>query len=130
MLACAVPTHVPELPADLESHRSFACTSGHRKQDSFFALQHRLNDAVDGDFLVVALALADRRVGRSQKPVCGLLIWDFLAGAKSLPELGGVRKCIEFALFASRKVEFDNPVTVRRICEFKAESGRVVLGLL
>jgi hypothetical protein len=85
MLACAVPTHVPELPADLESHRSFACTSGHSEQDSFFALQHRLNDAVDGDFLVVALAFADGGVGWCQESICGLLILDFLAGAKSLP---------------------------------------------
>ena len=85
MLACAVPTHVPELPADLERHRGFARAGGHGQKYSLLSLQYRLDDAVDGDFLVVALALADRRVGWSQKPVCGLLILDFLAGAKSLP---------------------------------------------
>ena len=59
VLAGAVLAHIPELPADLKSHRGLAGARGHGEKDSFLALQHRLDDAVDGDFLVIALAFAD-----------------------------------------------------------------------
>ena len=59
VLTRAVPAHVPELPADLESHRGLAGAGSHRQKNSFLALKNRLDYAVDGDFLVVTLAFAN-----------------------------------------------------------------------
>ena len=63
MFAGAVPAHVPELPTDLKCHGRLAGARRHGEENSFLALQHRLDDPVDGDFLIVALAFADRGVG-------------------------------------------------------------------
>ena len=130
VLAGAVPAHVPELPADLERHGRLAGARRHGEKDSLLALQHRLDDPVDGDFLIVALAFADSGVGGGQKPACGFLIFDLFAGPKALPQFGGFWESVELALRAGRKVELDDAMAVGRIREFEAEHCRVIFGLL
>ncbi|MGA3172151.1 MAG: hypothetical protein ABSE62_14185, partial [Chthoniobacteraceae bacterium] len=48
-----------------------------------------LDGAVDGDLLVVALALADGVIGRREKALRGQIVRDGGSGAVTLPELGG-----------------------------------------
>jgi hypothetical protein len=52
VLARPVPAHVPKLPTDLKCHGGFPGSRRHGKQDSLLALQHSLNNPVDGDFLM------------------------------------------------------------------------------
>ncbi len=48
----------PELPADLKGDEGFAGAGGHGEQDAAIARRGRFDRPVDGDFLVVAQALA------------------------------------------------------------------------
>ena len=59
VLARAVPAGSPELPANLEGDGGLAGAGGHREQQPRLALEDGLDGAVDGDLLVVPLALAD-----------------------------------------------------------------------
>ncbi len=58
MLAGAIPTRVPQLPTDLERDCRLACPSRHCDKQSALALQNVFDCTIDGDLLVVTLALS------------------------------------------------------------------------
>ena len=117
---------VPELPADLERHDRLAGARGHGEQDALLALQHGLHGAVDGDFLVVALALPMAGWPGS-KAARGFVVFDLLAGPKALPQFGGGWKSVSQALLAGGKVELDDAMAIGRVGELQAEDSRRTL---
>jgi hypothetical protein len=121
VFAIAVPTRVPQLPADLESNGGLAGACCHSEEDLLLSLQHGLDDPVDGNFVIVALAFADGCVGWSQKSVRGLIIFDLFAGSKALPQVLGFGESLEMAFLARREVELDDAMPVGRIVEFHAK---------
>ena len=74
MLAGAIPAGVPELPADLKGDGGLAGAGRHREEQAALPLEDGLDRAVDGDLLVVALALADGVIARREQALGALCV--------------------------------------------------------
>src|SRR5205814_1165685 len=57
-----VPFRGPEFPADLEGDHGLAGTGGHSDQDAALAAENRLDDAINGNALVVVRYLSGAEV--------------------------------------------------------------------
>ena len=78
MFAGPVPAAVPEFPGDLKRDLGLARARGHRDQDAVVAHKNSLDDAMDGDFLVVAWDSTALLEKRRQQLLCGLVVFDSL----------------------------------------------------
>ncbi len=129
MLPRSVPAHVPELPADLERHQRLARSRSHRQQDASLLLQHSLHDAVDGDLLVVARALAGEMVRGRQQPLRCLLIQP-LSAPQAAPQLLRRRERVQLTFQPGQVIELDDALSIGRVGELETQDLRVVLCLL
>jgi hypothetical protein len=58
MFARSVPSHAPELPANLKGDNGFACSRRHREKDSLVSLQDSLDSPINRNFLIIAVTFA------------------------------------------------------------------------
>ncbi len=93
-------------------------------------LQYRLDSAVDGDLLVVPLALPYPVIAWCKKPIGRSLVLQSARAAIALPKLGRRRVARDHPFEPRRVVEFDDLMPVRRIGELHAQHLGILLCLL
>jgi len=130
MLAGAVPAHAPELPADLKSNHRLAGACSHREENSFIPFKDSLNRSVDRDFLIVAMAFADRCIRRCQCLASDLVVVESRSRTEASPEFLRSRKGAYLLLFANNEIELDNAVAVGRVGKVESQHLSVLFGLL
>ena len=108
----------------------FSCSRSHGNEQPPLPFQDGLDGAVNGDLLVIALALPDAMVTGGQQAIGGLCVVYSARRAVTLPEFIW-RRIIRAGYFQPREIiELDNVRAVRRIRELKAKHFCIVLGLL
>ena len=82
-------------PYDLKRSVCFACACCHHEKHALLALSHCLDDAVDGDALVIARRYGVVTVIVGDVCACRLFFGEAMGNAMALPELVGSGKRVE-----------------------------------
>jgi len=130
VFAETVPAAIPKLPADLKCNHGLAGAGRHGQQHPSIPLKDGLHRSIDGDFLVIAWALAGEVVERAQQLFGCSVIPNALRASQTAPKIVRRRKRIEFRLNSGQKVELDNAVTIGGVGKMEAKHQGIVLGLL
>ena len=89
-----------------------------------------MNDAVDGNALVVVRDLAGSEIKRREKAVGGGRVVKLVALAVTGPQVGRCWIVGELALATGQEIELDDGGAVGGVGEGEAQDGGVLLGLL
>lgn len=126
-LAGEVPAGLEELPGNLEGDKGFAGACGEGQENAFAAAGDRIEDALDGNVLVIAGSVGAAFVfvgdiGEAIPPVVGL-------GVGEVPEFLGRRPGVGFAFLGGFAVDGVDALAVARVGEADIELFGVVFGL-
>ena len=100
MFAGPIPTHTPELPANLKGDNGLACPRRHREKNSRISLEDRLNGPIDRNFLIITVTFTYGGVRRGESSTCELIVIEPFARPQASPEVVRLRKRVALGFFS------------------------------